>query len=279
MMKLEHSILLGAIQGITEWLPISSSAQGILVMINYLGMSPKSAFHYIGILHFGTLLAVILKFRRDLRSMLLGKDNKLLAFLTVSTLASMISGSVSYFFLEDFLGHVTKNFVNLFIAVMLFITALLLYLEGKIKSPQLKELEDITYVEMLIVGLAQGFAILPGISRSGVTIATLLLLGVRAETSLKLSFLMSIPVVFGAIFVISLESSLYSLPIIAVVVGNLASFIFGYLTIDFLLMVSRRMRFDIFCMFFSLIIFLFFVLDSCYSKDYKLLFVNYIDDG
>ena len=262
MMKLEHSILLGAIQGITEWLPISSSAQGILVMINYLGMSPKSAFHYIEILHFGTLLAVILKFRRDLRSMLLGKDNKLLAFLTVSTLASMISGSVSYFFLEDFLGHVTKNFVNLFIAVMLFITALLLYLEGKIKSPQLKELEDITYVEMLIVGLAQGFAILPGISRSGVTIATLLLLGVRAETSLKLSFLMSIPVVFGAIFVISLESSLYSPPFIAVVVGNLASFIFGYLTIDFLLMVSRRMRFDIFCMFFSLIIFLFFVLDS-----------------
>jgi len=115
---------------------------------------------------------------------------------------------------------------------------------------------------MAVAGAAQGISILPGISRSGTTIAAMLLMGIRQDIALKLSFIMSIPAVLGAVlldfaggdFIVS------TFGLTEIIIGILAAFIFGYLTMDILVKIAHKIRFDIFCIFFGIIAILAFLL-------------------
>ena len=250
-----QALVLGALQGITEWLPISSSGQVMLSLVNFLQANPEAAFSLAIILHFGTLLAVVVKYRVELARLLLNLSWKdpLLRFLIISTIVTGIVGIPLYFALKGLFSYAQGGLANGLVGALLIVTGIALYVSrGKLGS---KEMKNVGWLETGIAGAAQGLAILPGISRSGVTVAAMLLAGIRQELALKLSFLMSIPAVLGALALDYAAGDIASagFGIWEIAAGVLAAFVFGYLTIDILLGIARKVRFDLFCILFGLI--------------------------
>ncbi len=256
-MDIISSIFLGILQGITEWLPISSSGQGMFAMIEFLNIDPRNAISFAIYLHLGTLLAVTLKFRKDinevLRSLPRFREDKLTMFLIVSTVFSALIGipvyQIMYGWFEQNRGR--GEVVTAAVGLFLILTGLVIYFSRDRKKT--KELGDINFLDMAIVGLAQGFTVLPGISRSGVTIAALLFREIEQENALRLSFLMSIPAVLGLISFSILSGEIGNIQIQNIVAGIVVAFLFGYLTIDILMRFARRVRFDLFCIAFGLL--------------------------
>lgn len=244
-MELSHALVLGALQGVFEWLPISSEGQTMLAMIGFFHFSPQNAFSVAIFLHIGTCLAVLLKFRSEFIGILRNLDSKLSRILVVSTCSTAIT-AVPLFLLvkKAFTGG---DATALLIGFLLILTGILFKVS---KRNGAKDIEDITYRDMVTVGLVQGFAILPGISRSGTTICVLLLSNVRQEVSLFISFLMSFPVVLGAVF-LDLPSitstSASTISVQAALIMILTSMVIGYLTMDLLLRVARKVNFSMFC--------------------------------
>lgn len=253
-MDLLSAALLGILQGITEWLPISSSGQSMLVLMNFLNLEPASALGFAIYLHIGTLLAVIIKFRRELSDVAKsGLENKLLKFLVVSTIFTGIVGVPIYRVVSDNFTSAAGEKATGVIGILLIVTGLVIYF-SKNKFGK-KGINDSNIWDMIILGAVQGLAILPGISRSGVTIAALLFRNFKQEDALKLSFLISIPAVVGAVTLssvqgnVAFETSLFA--------GILLSLVTGYLAIDILLKISKKIRFDIFCVLFGLLALIF----------------------
>ena len=260
-----QSLLVGIIQGVTEWLPISSSGQNMITLMSLLGLDdPKTAFSIAIYLHLGTLLAVLVKMRIEVKEIILKlpqfKEDKLVQFLVISAIFSTIIGAPVYWFLKETLetGQVDFGFVTALIGFFLILTGLLLYLSrGRMGKRVVSELN---FLDMAIAGISQGFTILPGISRSGTTIAILLFRNFRQDDALRLSFLMSIPAITGVVFIDILQEGLQNFDFVAILPGILTAFVFGYLTIDVLLRFARRSRFDIFCIAFGLVAILFYLI-------------------
>ncbi|OQY36935.1 MAG: hypothetical protein B6226_05790, partial [Candidatus Cloacimonetes bacterium 4572_65] len=198
-----ESIILGIIQGLTEFLPVSSSGHLILGQYFFGIQEPGISFEVM--VHLGSLIAVLIYFQKDL--MLLIKsffkvfsknkstqdvDNlKIIGYLLVAT---FVTGVIGIVFKDTF----TEFFDNpLLAAIMLSVTGLIVFLSDKMPGDSIKT-KDIGVVKSLIIGLGQAFAILPGISRSGTTIAVSLALGVKREDAPRFSFLLSIPAILGA---------------------------------------------------------------------------------
>jgi len=223
-------ILTGALQGATEFLPVSSS--GHLFLARNL-FSLNFGTEYIVLLHLGTLLAVILYFWKDIRDILFGlfkldfKSWKLTFALIVATVPAVIVG---YFF-KDFIEQNMTN--NIFVGICLFITGVTVFITDRIKVSKYG-IEDIGVLKALLIGVFQAMAILPGISRSGFTLACALLLGVKREDAFRFSFLLSIPVILGgAVFEMSGNQHFFEGMggfITAAVVGFFALFILKKLT-------------------------------------------------
>jgi len=256
-MDLLSAAFLGCLQGVTEWLPISSSAQGILFMINILKIDPQSAFSFSAYLHLGTLLAALLRFRRELTASAVeaisrGKSS-LMSFLVISTAFSAVTGFPAYLLLKESFLEQHGSLVMLFIGLLLLATGVILHRSRKIRG--LRSAEQSTAFDAAAAGLLQGLTVLPGLSRSGVTLAAMLLRRFRQEDSVKLAFMMSIPAVFGLLAVETATGSLT--PVVhaqnAAIVGILVSFVAGYLTLDYLIKWSQKVRFDLFCMLFGLL--------------------------
>lgn len=249
------AVLLGILQGVTEWLPISSSGQGMSAMMGFFGLSARDAFSLVIYLHLGTLLAVILRFRDDVREIVYSlprfREDKLVQFILVSTLFNAIVGIPIYLLMKDLFLSLYGGLIMAITGILLISTGLILYASKGRKSG--KKLKDITIIDMAIAGASQGLAILPGISRSGITISTLLFTRVRQEDALRLSFLMSIPAVIGANVLEFSGGNIMAFNPIVLTVGILFSFIAGYLSIDLLMRIAHRMRFDLFCVIFGAI--------------------------
>ena len=256
-MDLISSLVLGFLQGITEWLPVSSSGQVVLSMIESMGVSPDTALSFALYLHLGTLLAVVLKFRGEvygvLRSLPRFRSDKLTVFLIVSTLFSALTGIPAYKMMYSWFGQNREQgeLITAVVGLFLILTGVILYFSRN--REKTRELGDITFLDMAVVGLAQGFTVLPGISRSGVTVAALLFRGVEQENALRLSFLMSIPAVLGLISFSLLNGETGGVEIQNMMAGIIAASLFGYLTIDVLMRFARRVRFDLFCIAFGLL--------------------------
>lgn len=200
-MNLLEAILLGIVQGLTEFLPISSS--GHLVFFQSLLGVEKPLLFFDVMLHFGTLLAIIVFFRTDIkmilndsRKALIGKEKegqgvKLLLWIAFATIPTGLMGILFHDWFESL--FVKPKLVG----IMLFLTGLLLWFTRFIKKEG-KSLGLMTWYDSLLIGISQGIAIIPGISRSGATISTGLLCGLDRELSGRFSFLLSIPAILGA---------------------------------------------------------------------------------
>ena len=249
-----HSCLLGLIQGLTEFLPVSSSGH-LAITQHFLPGFEQPGLFFDVLLHAATTFAVIIYFRADVWNLIrcyFCKDVE--AVTTRHTLHMLFLGSIPTAIIgltgKDFFTGLFDNL--LVIGSMLIITATFLTLAEKIRRQTGRPLDQINLTDAVLVGTVQGFAIIPGISRSGSTIACLLLRGVDGEAAAKFSFLLALPAVGGAML-LSLKDLQHvpSASIPAYGVGALIAFFSGLFAIRCLMDVVRRKRligFAIYCL-------------------------------
>ncbi|MDY0396071.1 undecaprenyl-diphosphate phosphatase [Virgibacillus halophilus] len=193
-------IVLGFIQGFTEPIPVSSS--GHLIIFRHLFHVDIKGLSFEVLVHLGSLLAILIIYRKDLirltkntchflltRKEHAAPDFRFVIYLAIATLPAGIFG----FLLEDKIGDISKPFT---VGVTLLVTCVALWIIRNLRGK--KQDGDITLKDAIIIGLAQTVALIPGISRSGATLVAAMLLGLKQETALRFSFMLYIPVSFGA---------------------------------------------------------------------------------
>lgn len=217
-------VILGIIQGLTEFLPVSSSAH-LVIMQKLLGISGSGVVISI-ILHLGTLLSLIIFFFRDILKLL--RNIKLVWLIIIVTAITGIIGVSGRDFFEGLFSSTRA------VAIALLFTGIILILTRKFTAAKRNSLN---VKDAIILGFTQGIAIIPGISRSGITISTLLFRKLDKETSLRFSFLVSIPVILGAAL---LESKNISLTHVLDIKNLIIGFIFSLLTGIFSLWILKR---------------------------------------
>lgn len=253
-MDLVQAIILGIVQGLTEFAPISSSAHLVLVPWLFGWQEPGLLFDTV--LHLGTLVAVVAVFWRELGimardwlwSLVPGKRStdysRLGWLLVVGTLPAAILG---YLF-EDFFKELFSQPIT--VGVFLLGTAALLTLSEKAGKRE-RSAEQLTAVNSLLIGIGQAIAIAPGISRSGATMSAGLLLGLSRTESARFSFLLAVPIILGAA-ASQMKDLVKDAPTqaqgfdSALIIGFLAAAVSGYLCINFLLSYVRRRSFHAF---------------------------------
>ncbi len=268
-------IIIALLQGIFEWLPISSSGQTFVIAMNLFGISAEEAYSLAIWLHLGTTLAVLLKFRTDFIKIFksfLPKtytveeiDIKKRNWLVYATIGTAITALPLYFIFRIIISGAFSAFqgdlITLVISGLLIITGIILLKTRKIYGKS--TLEDAPQNEItkdsFLAGLVQGVSILPGISRSGVTVSSILLENYNQGNALSLSFLMSVPVAIASIIVdiIFGEGLVFGLidPFLIILL-TIISFLIGYLTIEILLRVAQKISFGYFCIAYGVIAYL-----------------------
>jgi len=244
-MTLEQAIALGALQGATEFLPVSSSGHLALAQSLISGFTQPGVLFDV-LLHVGTMIAVIIYFCKDLRDLATapfrrdetaGQHQKMLLLLIAGSVPTGIIGLAGKDFAESLFENVPV------VACMLLITGTILFVSERLRRGTGSGKTDIGWGDAIITGIAQGLAIIPGISRSGSTIATLLLRGIDGETAARFSFLLALPAVFGATL-LSLRDigEVAAGQLVTYAAGTGAAMVIGLLSIHFLLAIIRRKR-------------------------------------
>ena len=236
------AFLLAIIQGITEFLPISSSAH--LIILSYILETSSNLFYDVS-LHLGTLIAVCAYFKNEIKDTFnqinVQKSifsNNLLTNLFISSLPTLFLGFL-------FVNLIDNNLRNtLVISVTTIFFALVLWI-ATLRAPRKNELAEISLNEALIIGLAQSISLIPGTSRSGITISAGLLLGLDTKTATKFSFLMSIPTIgaIAAYQILSLDLGNLVSYIQFNVLGLFVSFLVAYFTIDIFIKFIEKIGF------------------------------------
>lgn len=250
-MDLLQALILGVIQGLTEFLPVSSSGHLELGKA-LLGVNVRESLSFSVAVHGATVLSTIVVFRKDILDIILGvlrfRWNKETQFF-IMIVVSMIPVGLVGVFLKDKVEALFNGNI-LFVGLMLLVTASILALSMAIKS---KRENDISFVDAMIMGIAQAVAVLPGISRSGATIATGLMLGKRKPDVARFSFLMVLIPILGANFfdIVSGDfSSVSGVGIPALIVGFCSSFIVGFIACKWMLSLVKKGKltgFAIYC--------------------------------
>jgi len=242
-------IIFAIIQGLTEFLPISSS--GHLLIANNTLQITASPFFYIVVLHLGTMFSLVVFFFKDIKRII--NKPRMLKLILVVTLVAGALGFVG----KDFFERLFHNYKFVFPA--LFINGLILIFANRKINVDRKP--SLNYLDSVILGFVQVIAMIPGISRSGLTISCLLLKGLNKHDAFKLSFLVAIPVIFISFAYEFIEHKSELLTIASVyyyTIGFFVAFIVGYISLFFLSFIIKRSRLDLFgyyCLFASLLIF------------------------
>ena len=246
-MTIFQAVVLGIVQGLTELLPISSSAH--LNLIPWIfGWNITESFDVA--LHFGTLLAIGIFFFNDWIELIKGgykqvvkkeksTEGRMFWYIVIAT----IPGGIIGFLLDHFIGEALGS-MYLLIAFALIIMGIILYVVDK-KAPTKTEYKDMTLKQTFLIGLSQALAFIPGVSRSGVTMTTGRLMGVSRESTAKYSFMLSTPIVLGATFY-KFKDFVFSIPF---VIGVIVSAIVGMIVIKFLLDYLKKGSFKIFAIY------------------------------
>ena len=275
-MTVFQSIILGLIQGIAEFLPISSS--GHLQVVQELFQLDEVPLLYDIILHVATLLAVCIFFRKKIANLfcvlyrwifrkpqpeqidetdyISGTDErgrKAIIAVLISTLITGVIGIFTKKLIDDDQISIKVTCIGFIVTALLLIFSSLLEKFSAKTMTQKKELRQqkgISPVQAVIIGIMQGFGTLPGISRSGSTIAGAQLSGVKRETAGEFSFIISIPAILGA-FVLELKDFLeikteQTLSIAAIIAGSISAFVFGYLALTFLMKIIKKGKLEFF---------------------------------
>ena len=256
MTKIE-SVILGVIQGLTEFLPVSSSGHLELAK-SVLGNDgiPQESLKFTVVVHFATALATMVIYRHEVFHILRGlfkfKKNEEFQF-SMRIVISMIPAAAIGLLFEDQIESLFTGNV-LLVGVMLLVTGFLLYFANN-ADPGRKE---VTRKDALIIGIAQAIAILPGISRSGATISTSVLLKVGREKAARFSFLMVIPLIFGKIAkdVISGDFSSDNTDSINLVLAFGAAFVTGLWACNWMIDIVKRFNLNFFALYCFLVGFL-----------------------
>lgn len=256
-MGILQSIILGIVQGVCEFLPISSSAHLILIpyLFNFnLEMSNSAKLAFDVALHVGTLISVLAIFWKDWLNLFKGAfnkvfkkkdsfENKMFWYLVLAT----IPGALVGFLFEDIVENVVRG--NVFIiALVLAVVGVLIYLGDKWASKHYKKetsFEQMSLKQTFLIGLSQALAVIPGFSRSGTTILTGRLLGVSRDAVAKFTFLLSTPIIFGAAIVHITDLVITK----EVIIGIITSALVGIVCIRFLLSYIKKHDFSIFAVY------------------------------
>lgn len=238
-MTVLQAVILGIVQGLAEFLPISSSAHLILVPW-FLGWSPSGLAFDLA-LHVGTLIAVTIYFWRDLLNLAVEGLTKGMKTptgrLAWGIVLGTVPGAIFGLLMEDVVEAVFRQSI-LTIALLLAVVGVILYLADRF-GPKRRSLEEIRVVDVIWIGLAQALAVIPGVSRSGATITAGLALGLKRETAAKVSFLLGWPIILGgAVLVIpDMDPAMLNGSFFA---GVAAAAVSGYAVIAVLLQYLQR---------------------------------------
>jgi undecaprenyl-diphosphatase len=228
------SVLLGIIQGLTEFLPISST--GHLVLFGKWFGLREAGLLFDTLLHFGTLVAVVLVFRQEIRHMIFHPFSRLTRLVVIGTIPTAAIGIL----FEDTFEQISQTGQT--IGFEFIATGLILWAVETMK-PGTRSMEQITYKDALLIGTLQGAAILPAISRSGLTIAGALYRGIERGDAARFSFLLSLPAILGATLLQAKDlwetksASIHLMPMLA---GTVVSGIAGYIAIRWMIRVISR---------------------------------------
>ncbi len=262
MNELFRAIIMGIVQGLTEFIPVSSSAH--LALVPWLLGWPPAGFLFDLMLHWGTLLAVFVVFWRDFidligawfrsigRRSLADPNARLAWFIILGSIPAVVLG----FLFKDFVEGLFLNppAIGFFLLITAVILALAEILTTNLRNPRL--LDRMNWVDAVAIGFAQALALAPGISRSGSTIATGLARGLRRDQAARFSFLLGTPVIFGAgllqlVDVMQTDPSLVTNQLVLLAAGFAAAAIAGILAIRFLLRYLRNHTlyiFSVYCL-------------------------------
>lgn len=247
-----EAVILGILQGILEWLPVSSQGQVSLAMY-LLRIGKDQTLPFSIFLHAGTMFAAIVYFREDILNLLkklpgyrfdyANQENRLISFLLLATILTGAVGYPLYRLLYETEPLAGESFIAL-IGVALIITGLV---QKYAKVQGERRNADLNLKDTLLLGVVQGFSIIPGISRSGITTSSLLLRKFGSEGALKLSFIMSIPAVLIAEIGLTLLGGLPTIGIEEALASVTFSFMFGLLSIHALIKIAKKFKFWAFC--------------------------------
>ncbi len=219
-------IILSIVQGIGEFLPISSSGHLVVIESFLIGPNERADSELSIVLHFGTLLSILLYYRRRIWALLLA-DRHVILTLIYATLPAVFAGLI----IKKKFKFIIES--PLLAGFMLPLTGFMLLGLQRMKAGEL-EYQKLPAWKAVVVGLAQAFAILPGISRSGSTIVMGVWLGMRREAAATFSFLMAIPVIGGAMLLEVIDSGGFTMPWQLALLGIGLSFVVGYFSLSVL---------------------------------------------
>ena len=274
MLDIFSAIILGAVQGVSEFLPISSSGHLVLVH-QLLGVQTGLAFETV--LHVGTLVAIFSFFWKDIIDIIKGfvlslvdltegldtfkeglKNSAPKRFswlIIVGTIPTGIMGLM----LKDAVESIFRG--TIFVGIFLIITGLLLYYAERHKSGNTTA-KNMSFKQTIFIGICQGLAVLPGISRSGATIASGLCIGLEREYAARYSFLLSVPAVIGAGVIQIKDIATLDISLTVLLAGFISSVIFGYLSIKLLMKIIKGWSLNVFAYYCLIIGFLTAVLSA-----------------
>ena len=256
-MEIIKSFILGIVQGLTEFLPVSSSGHiEIFKEILNFSYDSENGLFFTLILHLATAMSTLIYFWVDVKKIIyslfkLKKDENFNFSLMI--IVSMIPAGLVGFFFENKINQLFNGNL-LLVGSMLIITSILLFVSDKINNLK----KELTVMNAFVIGIAQTLAILPGISRSGSTIATSLFLGINRNLAAKFSFLMVIPIIVGSSLKMIIYDNLVFEEVIVInyIVGFLSALISGYYACKWMILLVRKSKlfyFSIYCLIVGLI--------------------------
>ena len=240
-MGLIEAIILGIVQGLTEFLPVSSSGHIEIAKV-LLGISQEQNLLMTIVLHAATALSTIFVFLEDIKEIIRGllqfKWNKEFQF-SLKIIISMIPAALIGLFFENEIELLFGGQI-LFVGCMLIVTGLLLFLADKAKNTN----QNVNFFHALIIGISQAIAILPGVSRSGATISTSVLLGIDREKAARFSFLMVVPLILGKMGkdIISGDILIESTTLMPLLTGFTAAFITGLFACKWMIQLVKKSK-------------------------------------
>jgi len=246
-MNILEAIILGIIQGLSEFLPISSSGH-LLVFHEVFGITASDNLTFIIVLNMGSLVPLLYVFRKDILELLKRPFQKLTLLLVIATIPLVV---VTLLFEQ----HIEALFFTVqFLPFAFLITGVALFVSDRLNKNK-KEMKDITVSDAIIVGLTQAVAVVPGISRSGSTITATMARGVKREQAAKFSFLMSIPAAIGAMVfrltrIIGDPLLLEGLNVPNLIAGFIAAAVSGYFAINFMLRLVKTAKLKYFAVYY-----------------------------
>lgn len=261
MLRMLLVLILGLLQGFLEWVPVSSSGVILLLARLFELPDPYGLSLY---LHLGSGIAVLVKFREEyLRAMKIypkpSREFRMIFYATATTIPT----GILFYFVSINIEQLPTALISLIVGGLLLAVALLLFLalarSRSVKEPQTKD--------MAYLGLCQGLAALPGISRSGITVACLLFRNIEAEEAVKWSFIAALPAILGSAVLNVLARGIGSLCLEALV-ANIASFIAGLLSMEFMMKLAKRLGYAKFTFAVASILILSAILACVFAANY-----------